>query len=104
MLDALRKLFGIIHRRETMTPIGYQRAMDKARTHIPQVAAWAPRRKAAQIMAKRFEQNGEAYYIYPKDSKKYYLGRPSDAFNIMRELGLGITTADLEEIEVKRAQ
>ena len=26
------------------------------------------------------EQNGEAYYIYPKDKKAYYLGRLADAF------------------------
>jgi len=44
------------------------------------------------------EQNGEAYYIYPKDRKAYYLGRPADAFKIMRELGLGITNNDLNKI------
>jgi len=44
------------------------------------------------------EQNGEAYYIYPKDKKAYYLGRPADAFRIMRELGLGITNSDLNKI------
>lgn len=44
------------------------------------------------------EKNGEAWYIYPKDLKKYYLGRPADAFQIMRELGLGITRADLARI------
>jgi len=35
------------------------------------------------------EKNGEAYYYYPVDKKGYYLGRPADAFNIMRTLGLG---------------
>jgi len=44
------------------------------------------------------EQNGEAYYIYPEDKKAYYLGRPADAFRIMRELGLGITNNDLNKI------
>jgi len=44
------------------------------------------------------EQNGEAYYIYPKDKKAYYLGRPADAFKVMRELGLGITNSDLSKI------
>lgn len=44
------------------------------------------------------EQNGEAYYIYPKDKKAYYLGKPRDAFNVMRNLGLGITNADLDKI------
>jgi len=45
------------------------------------------------------EKNGEAYYIYPKDHKKYYLGRPDDAFRIMRELGMGITDVNLDLID-----
>ncbi len=36
------------------------------------------------------ESKGEAWYVYPKDLSKYYLGRPADAFNIMRKLGLGV--------------
>ncbi|PIR95877.1 hypothetical protein COT93_00020 [Candidatus Falkowbacteria bacterium CG10_big_fil_rev_8_21_14_0_10_37_18] len=44
------------------------------------------------------ESHGEAYYIYPLDHKKYYLGRPIDAWQIMRELGRGITNADLLKI------
>jgi len=44
------------------------------------------------------EKNGEAWYIYPKDLKKYYLGRPADAFAIMRQLGLGINREDLSMV------
>lgn len=44
------------------------------------------------------EKNGEAWYINPVDSKKYYLGRPADAFNLMRRLGLGITNQNLLRI------
>ena len=44
------------------------------------------------------EKNGEAWYIYPKDLKKYYLGRPADAFRIMRELSLGITRDNLARV------
>ncbi|MFA5131133.1 MAG: C39 family peptidase [Patescibacteria group bacterium] len=44
------------------------------------------------------EQNGEAYYIYPKNKQKYYLGRPADAFRIMSDLGLGISSNDLNTI------
>lgn len=44
------------------------------------------------------EGNGEAWYVYPKDFKRYYLGRPRDAFAIMRELGLGITEFDFQKI------
>lgn len=46
------------------------------------------------------ERNGEAYYIYPKDRKKYYLGRPADAFQIMRQLGQGISNAGLQNIPI----
>lgn len=46
------------------------------------------------------EANGEAYYVYPDDLKGYYLGRPDDAFSIMRELGLGIANTDLRKIQV----
>lgn len=41
------------------------------------------------------EKNGEAYYINPDDLKAHYLGRPADAFKVMRDLGLGISNEDL---------
>ena len=44
------------------------------------------------------ERNGEAWYVYPKDNKRYYLGRPDDAFQIMRELGLGISEHNFQKI------
>lgn len=46
------------------------------------------------------EQNGEAWYVNPADEKRYFLGRPHDAFNVMRALGLGITDANLEQITI----
>lgn len=44
------------------------------------------------------EDNGEAWYVNPTNLQRYYLGRPADAFDIMRELGLGITDSDLTQI------
>ena len=44
------------------------------------------------------ELNGEAWYVNPDNLQRYYLGRPTDAFDIMRELGLGITDSDLNQI------
>lgn len=44
------------------------------------------------------EGKGEAWYVWPKDLRRYYLGLPSDAFNIMRGLGLGITNTNLAQI------
>lgn len=46
------------------------------------------------------EKNGEAWYIYPKTLERYYLGRPADAFDIMRSLGVGITDTDLATIPI----
>ncbi len=45
------------------------------------------------------ERNGEAYYIYPPDKHKYFLGRPADAFAIMRDLGLGISNENLSKLQ-----
>ncbi len=46
----------------------------------------------------QIESAGEAWYVFPGDSKRYYLGRPTDAFNIMRNLSLGISDKDLEKL------
>lgn len=46
------------------------------------------------------DRSGEAYYIYPKDKKKYYLGRPDDAFRIMNVLGQGISNFGLSNIPI----
>ena len=37
----------------------------------------------------------------PVDNKRYFLGRPNDAFAIMRAFGLGITNANLSKIPAK---
>ncbi|MFA6272035.1 MAG: phosphodiester glycosidase family protein [Patescibacteria group bacterium] len=47
------------------------------------------------------EHNGEAWYVWPENMKRYYLGRPDDAFNIMRFLSLGISDANLAKIPVE---
>lgn len=44
------------------------------------------------------ESKGEAWYIDPASSQRVYLGRPADAFEIMRSFGLGVTNTDLERI------
>jgi len=48
------------------------------------------------------ENHGEAWYVNPKDAKRYFLGRYEDAFNLMRSLGLGITTSNLEKIIISK--
>lgn len=59
----------------------------------------APARLAGRILL-RVGSHGEAYYVNPVDLKMSYLGRPADAFSIMRKFGLGITNANLRQIGV----
>ncbi len=64
------------------------------------LASWrglAPARLSGRILL-RVEAAGEAYYVYPLTLKMYYLGRPTDAFQIMRGLGLGISDQNLSQI------
>ncbi|MFA5360122.1 MAG: hypothetical protein WC349_04165 [Patescibacteria group bacterium] len=56
-----------------------------------------PERLSGKILLD-VEQNGEAYYVNPQDLKGYFLNRPKDAFNVMRDKGLGITNNDLWKI------
>ena len=60
----------------------------------------APSRLSGRILL-RVQENGEAYYVNPLDLKLHYLGRPADAFAIMRNLGLGITNDNLRQISVE---
>ena len=45
------------------------------------------------------EQHGEAWYVYPDTCRMIYMEDGSEAYTIMRYLGLGITNSDLEDIE-----
>ncbi len=59
----------------------------------------APVRLSGRILL-QVQDKGQAYYVNPLNRKLYYLGRPTDAFNVMRSLGLGITNADLIKIRI----
>ncbi|MBI4250398.1 thermonuclease family protein [Candidatus Uhrbacteria bacterium] len=59
----------------------------------------APRRLSGRIVLKT-QDVGKAYYVYPPDRTLHYLGRPRDAFRLMRALGLGITDSDLAKIPI----
>jgi subtilisin family serine protease len=59
----------------------------------------APEELAGKILL-RVEANGEAYYVNPEDLKMHYLGRPADAFQVMRELGLGVSNDNIRKIDV----
>lgn len=46
------------------------------------------------------EAKGEAWYINPESRKRFFLGRPTDAYRLMRRHGLGITSAKLAQIPI----
>lgn len=48
------------------------------------------------------ESMGEAWYVSPKDEKKYYMADGNEAYNIMRDLGVGITNKDLGKINTDK--
>jgi hypothetical protein len=48
----------------------------------------------------KVESKGEAYYVHPVSQEMFYLGRPNDAFQVMREMGIGIKNSDLNKIQV----
>jgi hypothetical protein len=65
LLEALRRMFAIIHRREAMSERAFQRAMKSARVDIINAAAWLPPRcKQARNLAKRIATHGDAYFRF----------------------------------------
>lgn len=58
-----------------------------------------PDRLKGMILLK-VKDYGKAYYVNPMDGLFYYLGRPADAFAVMRKLGLGISNIDLKNISI----
>ncbi|MCR4415656.1 MAG: IS66 family transposase [Thermoguttaceae bacterium] len=69
--DALRELFGVIHRRDQpsvgarMSVAGFQKALEAAREQVMKGATTrVPDAKHARNLAKRFRENGEAYFRF----------------------------------------
>lgn len=103
--DALEKTFGTYPGDTDSDDDGYDDKTELLNGYDPLVKGVKvvreefARRQAGALLL-QVEQHGEAWYINPGDLKRYYLGRPGDAFSLMRSLGLGISDADLEKIPV----
>lgn len=59
----------------------------------------APQRLSGKILL-QVQDKGQAFYVNPLNLKLYYLGRPADAFYLMRSLALGISNNDLNKIKI----
>jgi transposase len=63
--EALRALFGVIHRRAELGPRTFQRELEAARDEVCwQATAAVPPTPHSRNLAKRFEQHGEAYFEF----------------------------------------
>lgn len=56
-------------------------------------------RLSGQILL-QVESYGRAWYVHPVDQRRYYLQDGQTAYEIMRDLGLGISNADLAKIPI----
>ena len=64
MLAGMRRLFGVIHRRQKMTPAQFQRALERARDVLLQRGQRGPPRGEVQNLVERFKQHGDAYFRF----------------------------------------
>ncbi len=64
MLDGLRRLFHVMHQRETMAAPVFRQALEQARDDLVVAGLDAPEYKPARNMAERFRQNGESYFRF----------------------------------------
>lgn len=64
MLAGMRRLFGVIHRREAMPPEKFQRALAKARDVLLERGKRGPPRSEVQNLVKRFKEHGDAYFRF----------------------------------------
>ena len=64
MLEGLRRLFGVIHRRKKMRPERFQRALERQRKNIMHAARHPPWTREGRNMAERFRRHGESYFRF----------------------------------------
>src|SRR3954471_4380405 len=63
--EALRRLFGVIHRREEMSAVVFQGALGAARAEVMRRGTQeVPETRHSRNLAKRFEAHGESYFRF----------------------------------------
>jgi hypothetical protein len=93
---------------ETDYPEYYTLPSDETETvevTVPTAGQYDPTKYDAALVERllgrillQVEQNGEAWYVNPKDKIRYYMEDGAAAYTIMRYFSLGITDADLAKI------
>lgn len=64
MRAGMRRLFGVIHRREKLTPEKFQRALVRARDVLLRRGKRGPPRREVQNLVQRFKDHGDAYFRF----------------------------------------
>ena len=64
MLEGLRKLFRVIHKRDRMPPERFQAALERERKNIMHAARHPPHTREARNVAQRFRRHGESYFRF----------------------------------------
>jgi transposase len=64
LLEELRRLFHVIHRRAGVDVARLRRALERARDRVLKVGKRAPDRTEAQNLAERFRRHGKAYFRF----------------------------------------
>lgn len=61
-------------------------------------AAAVPKSLKGQILI-QVEDKGQAWYVNPKDNKRYYMADGNEALQIMKTLGIGMSSKDIEKMK-----
>ena len=83
---------------ENETGAESQKIIAEEKKSITKIDNSLSRRMKGRILL-QVENHGEAWYVNPKDSKKYYMANGDEAYTIMRSSGVGITNKDLEKVK-----
>lgn len=103
--DEIEKSFGTDLNKTDTDGDGHQDGEEVRNGFNPQGAGklsldnnFASRQKGKILL--QVESLGQAWYVNPQNNKRYFLGRPVDAFLVMKKLGLGISNRDLDQIKI----
>ena len=81
------------------TPVVILEPVEKLNTAVTRVDNILTNRLRGKILL-QVESHGEAWYVRPDNGKRIYMKDGVAAYGLMRNIGLGITNADLKKIPI----
>ena len=80
---------------------GYEWNKDQTVCVNPKIDLAFAKKQEGKILL-QVESKGEAWYVNPKDGTMHYMADGNKAYDVMRNLGVGITNTDLEKIQTNK--